>query len=148
MPPRNHPIYERNGRDTVGGGSCFPERRFGICASDETSPRELPELCSLGQCRCSSPAIRMSRYTAHLPGCPSRLLRSCSRCEELGVLLVPEEVQHRSLKAECHCWWPQTASTVFVRQKFKDQFRPDLSVRRNKYICTDEAIFHADADFS
>ena len=58
------------------------------------------------------------------------------RCEELGVEIKfrTEVADFDSLKADCDLLVAADGVNSLVRQTFKDQFRPDLSVRPNKYI--------------
>jgi anthraniloyl-CoA monooxygenase len=66
-----------------------------------------------------------------------RLLKILQRrCEELGVVIKfrHEVADLDSLKADCNLLVAADGVNSLVRQTFKDQFQPDLSVRPNKYI--------------
>ena len=66
-----------------------------------------------------------------------RLLKILQRrCEELGVAIKfrHEVADIDSLKADCDLLVAADGVNSLVRQTFKDQFQPDLSVRPNKYI--------------
>ena len=58
------------------------------------------------------------------------------RCEELGVEIKfrDEVAEIESLKANCDLLVAADGVNSLVRQTFEDKFRPELSVRPNKYI--------------
>ena len=66
-----------------------------------------------------------------------RLLKILQRrCEDLGVEIKfrYEVLDFDSLRADCDLLVAADGVNSLVRQAFKDQFQPDLSVRPNKYI--------------
>jgi len=134
-------IYERNGPDdTFGWGVVFSGKTLrNLRAADETSHGEITRNFAAWDNvdvvhRDQKVSIHGNSFTgiARL-----RLLKILQRrCEELGVVIRfrQEVTDIDSLKAECHLLVAADGVNSFVRQKFKDQFRPDLSVRPNKYI--------------
>ncbi len=134
-------IYERNGPDdTFGWGVVFSGKTLrNLRAADEISHGEITRNFAAWDNvdvvhRDQKVSIHGNSFTgiARL-----RLLKILQRrCEELGVVIRfrQEVTDIDSLKAECHLLVAADGVNSFVRQKFKDQFRPDLSVRPNKYI--------------
>jgi anthraniloyl-CoA monooxygenase len=134
-------VYERNGPDdTFGWGVVFSGKTLrNLRAADERSHGEITRNFAAWDNvdvvhRDQKISIHGNSFTgiARL-----RLLKILqSRCEELRVVI---KFRHEvgdidALKADSDLLVAADGVNSLVRQKFKDQFRPDLSVRPNKYI--------------
>ena len=134
-------IYERNGPDdTFGWGVVFSGKTLSnLRAADEASHAEITrnfeawdnvDVVHRGE--------KISIHGNSFSGIARlRLLKILQqRCEELGVEIKfrTELANFDSLKAECDLLVAADGVNSLVRQTFKDRFRPDLSIRPNKYI--------------
>src|SRR5258708_6076060 len=134
-------IYERNGPDdTFGWGVvCYGENLENLCAADEISHGEITRnFAAWDNVDVAHRGQKISIHGNSFTGIARlRLLKILQRrCEELGVVIKfrHEVTDIDSLKADCDLLVAADGVNSFVRQQFKDQFRPDLSVRPNKYI--------------
>jgi anthraniloyl-CoA monooxygenase len=134
-------IYERNGPDdTFGWGVVFSGKTLAnLRAADEPSHAEITRAFEAWDNvdivhRDQKISIHGNTFSgiARL-----RLLKILQRrCEGLGIEIKfrHEVADFDSLRAECDLMLAADGVNSLVRQAFKDQFRPDLSVRPNKYI--------------
>jgi anthraniloyl-CoA monooxygenase len=134
-------IYERNGPDdTFGWGVVFSGKTLAnLRAADEPSHAEVTR--SFEAWDNVDIVHRDQKISIHgnsFSGIARlRLLKILQRrCEDLGVeIRFRHEVSDfDSLKADCDLLLAADGVNSLVRQAFKDQFRPDLSVRPNRYI--------------
>jgi anthraniloyl-CoA monooxygenase len=134
-------IYERNGPDdTFGWGVVFSGKTLAnLRAADEPSHAEITRnFAAWDNVDVVHRGEKVSIHGNSFTGIARlRLLKILQhRCEELGV-----EIRFRSevgnfgaLKLESDLVVAADGVNSFVRQTFSDAFRPDLSVRPNKYI--------------
>jgi anthraniloyl-CoA monooxygenase len=134
-------IYERNGPDdTFGWGVVFSGKTLAnLRAADEPSHGEITRTFEAWDNvdivhRDQKISIHGNSFSgiARL-----RLLKILQRrCEELGVEIKfrHELSDFDSLRADCDLLLAADGVNSLVRQAFKDQFLPELSVRPNKYI--------------
>jgi anthraniloyl-CoA monooxygenase len=134
-------IYERNGPDdTFGWGVVFSGKTLSnLKAADEPSHAAITRNFEAWDNvdvvhRDQKTSIHGNSFSgiARL-----RLLKILQRrCEELGVAIKfrQEVADIDSLKADCDLLLAADGVNSLVRQTLKDQFRPDLSIRPNKYI--------------
>jgi len=134
-------IHERNGPDdTFGWGVVFSGKTLAnLRAADEPSHAEITRNFAAWDNvdvvhRGEKIAIHGNSFTgiARL-----RLLKILQhRCEELGVEIRfrTEARDFEALKLESDLVVAADGVNSFIRQTFSDAFRPDLSVRPNKYI--------------
>jgi len=134
-------IYERNGPDdTFGWGVVFSGKTLAnLRAADEPSHAEITRnFAAWDNVDVVHRGEKVSIHGNSFTGIARlRLLKILQhRCEELGV-----EIRFRSEAGDFEA--PRLKSDLvvaadgvnsFVRQTFSDAFRPDLSVRPNKYI--------------
>jgi anthraniloyl-CoA monooxygenase len=134
-------IYERNGPDdTFGWGVVFSGKTLAnLRAADEPSHAEITR--SFEAWDNVDIVHRDQKISIHgnsFSGIARlRLLKILQgRCEDLGVEIKfrQEVADFDSLRADCDLLLAADGVNSLVRQAFKDQFRPDLSVRPNKYI--------------
>jgi len=140
-PAREITIYERNGPDdTFGWGVVFSGKTLdNLRAADEASHAEITrnfeawdnvDVVHRGE--------KISIHGNSFSGIARlRLLKILQqRCEELGVAIKfrTEVADFDSSKADCDLLVAADGVNSLVRQTFADKFRPDLSVRPNKYI--------------
>lgn len=134
-------IYERNGPDdTFGWGVVFSGKTLAnLRAADEASHAYITgsfeawdnvDVVHRGE--------KISIHGNSFSGIARlRLLKILQqRCEELGVEIRfrTEVADFDSLRADCDLLVAADGVNSFVRQAFAEKFRPDLSVRPNKYI--------------
>jgi anthraniloyl-CoA monooxygenase len=134
-------IYERNGPDdTFGWGVVFSGKTLAnLRAADEPSHAEITrnfeawdnvDVVHRGE--------KVSVHGNSFSGIARlRLLKILqNRCGELGVGIKfrTEVADFDSLRADCDLLVAADGVNSLVRQTFEDEFRPDLSVRPNKYI--------------
>jgi len=134
-------IYERNGPDdTFGWGVVFSGKTLSnLRAADEPSHAEITrnfeawdnvDVVHRGQ--------KISIHGNSFSGIARlRLLKILQqRCEELGVVIkFRTDIKHlESLKADCDLLLGADGVNSLVRESFKENFRPDLGTRPNKYI--------------
>jgi anthraniloyl-CoA monooxygenase len=134
-------IYERNGPDdTFGWGVVFSGKTLSnLSAADPASHAEITwnfeawdnvDVVHRGE--------KISIHGNSFSGIARlRLLKILQRrCEKLGVEIRfrTEVANVNALKADCDLLVAADGVNSLVRQALKDKFRPDLSVRPNKYI--------------
>jgi anthraniloyl-CoA monooxygenase len=134
-------IYERNGPDdTFGWGVVFSGKTLNnLREADERSHSEITrgfeawdnvDVVHRGE--------KISIHGNSFSGIARlRLLKILQRrCEELGVEIRfrTEVSDFDSRRADCDLLVAADGVNSFVRQNFRDNFQPDLSVRPNKYI--------------
>src|SRR3977135_1768356 len=134
-------IYERNGPDdTFGWGVVFSGKTLAnLRAADESSHKEITrnfeawdnvDVVHRGE--------KISIHGNSFSGIARlRLLKILQkRCEELGVRINfrSEISDFVSMPADCDLFVAADGVNSTVRQKFADEFKPELSVRPNKYI--------------
>jgi anthraniloyl-CoA monooxygenase len=134
-------VYERNGPDdTFGWGVVFSGKTLAnLRAADETSHAEITRsFAAWDNVDVVHRGEKISIHGNSFTGIARlRLLKILQqRCEQLGI-----EIRFRtdvrdfdSLKAGSDLAVAADGVNSFVRQAFSDAFRPDLSVRPNKYI--------------
>jgi anthraniloyl-CoA monooxygenase len=134
-------IYERNGPDdTFGWGVVFSGKTLAnLRAADEPSHAEITrDFAAWDNVDVVHRDQKVSIHGNSFSGIARlRLLKILQRrCQELGIEIKfrHEVVGINSLKADCDLLVAADGVNSLVRQVFKDQFRPDLSVRPNKYI--------------
>jgi anthraniloyl-CoA monooxygenase len=134
-------IYERNGPDdTFGWGVVFSGKTLrNLRAADEPSHDEITRnFAAWDNVDIVHRDQKISIHGNSFSGIARlRLLKILQqRCEDLGVgIRFRHEVADiDSLKTDCDLLVAADGVNSFVRQTFKDQFRPELSVRPNKYI--------------
>src|SRR2546426_7886160 len=134
-------IYERNGPDdTFGWGVVFSGKTLAhLRAADEPSHAEITrDFAAWDNVDVVHRDQKVSIHGNSFSGIARlRLLKILRRrCEELGIEIKfrHEVVDINSLKADCDLLVAADGVNSLVRQVFKDQFRPDLSMRPNKYI--------------
>jgi anthraniloyl-CoA monooxygenase len=134
-------IYERNGPDdTFGWGVVFSGKTLAnLRAADEPSHAEITrDFAAWDNVDVVHRDQKVSIHGNSFSGIARlRLLKILQRrCQELGIEIKfrHEVVDLNSLKADCDLLVAADGVNSLVRQVFKDQFRPDLSVRPNKYI--------------
>jgi anthraniloyl-CoA monooxygenase len=134
-------IYERNGPDdTFGWGVVFSGKTLrNLRAADEPSHDEITRnFEAWDNVDVVHRDQKISIHGNSFSGIARlRLLKILQqRCEELGVAIKfrHEVADLDSLKTDCDLLVAADGVNSFVRQTFKDQFQPDLSVRPNKYI--------------
>jgi anthraniloyl-CoA monooxygenase len=134
-------VYERNGPDdTFGWGVVFSGKTLAnLRAADEPSHAAITENFEAWDNvdvvhRGEKISIHGNSFSGIARLGLLKILQR--RCEELGVVLrFRDEVSDfGSLRAECDLLLAADGVNSFVRQSFKDQFKPGLSVRPNKYI--------------
>lgn len=134
-------IYERNGPDdTFGWGLVFSGKTLAnLRAADEPSHASITQNFEAWDNvdvvhRGEKISIHGNSFTGIARLGLLKILQR--RCEESGVAIrFREEASNfNSLRAECDLLLAADGVNSFVRQSFKDQFEPDLSVRPNKYI--------------
>jgi anthraniloyl-CoA monooxygenase len=134
-------IYERNGPDdTFGWGVVFSGKTLrNLRSADETSHGEITR--SFAAWDNVDVVHRDQKISVHgnsFTGIARlRLLKILQRrCEELGVVTKfrHEVTDIDSLKENCDLLVAADGVNSLVRQAYKGQFQPDLSVRPNKYI--------------
>jgi anthraniloyl-CoA monooxygenase len=134
-------IYERNGPDdTFGWGVVFSGKTLSnLRAADASSHAEIMHGFEAWQnVDVVHRGEKISVHGNSFSGIARlRLLKILQgRCEELGVAIRfhTEVADFDSSSADCDLLVAADGVNSFVRQTFKDQFEPDLSVRPNKYI--------------
>jgi anthraniloyl-CoA monooxygenase len=134
-------IYERNGPDdTFGWGVVFSGKTLrNLRAADEPSHDEITRnFEAWDNVDVVHRDQKISIHGNSFSGIARlRLLKILQqRCEDLGVAIKfrQEVADIDSLKADCDLLVAADGVNSLVRQTLKDQFRPDLSVRPNKYI--------------
>jgi anthraniloyl-CoA monooxygenase len=134
-------IYERNGPDdTFGWGVVFSGKTLStLRAADEPSHAEITRSFEAWDNvdvvhRGEKISIHGNSFSGIARLCLLKILQR--RCEELGVEIRfrTEVADFDSLSADCDLLVAADGVNSFVRQTFKDQVQPDLSVRPNKYI--------------
>lgn len=134
-------IYERNGPDdTFGWGVVFSGKTLAnLRAADEPSHVEITRNFEAWDNvdvvhRGEKISIHGNSFSGIARLHLLKILQQ--RCEELGVEIKfrTEVADFDSLKAECDVLVAADGVNSLVRQTFKDRFRPDLSIRPNKYI--------------
>ena len=134
-------VFERNGPDdTFGWGVVFSGKTLSnLRAADEPSHTEITrnfeawdnvDVVHRGE--------KISIHGNSFSGIARlRLLKILQqRCEQLGVDIKfqTEVVDFDSLREECDLLVAADGVNSLVRQTFQDKFRPNLSIRPNKYI--------------
>ena len=134
-------IYERNGPDdTFGWGVVFSGKTLSnLRAADEASHAEITRnFEAWDNVDVVHRDEKISIHGNSFSGIARlRLLKILQqRCEALGVDIRfrTEVTDFDSLSADCDLLVAADGVNSFVRQAFKDQFQPDLSVRPNKYL--------------
>src|SRR5216684_2182154 len=134
-------IYERTRPDdTFGWGVVFSGKTLAnLRAADETSHSEITRnFAAWDNVDVVHRDEKISIHGNSFSGIARlRLLKILQqRCEALGVEIRfrTEVTDFDSLSADCDLLVAADGVNSFVRQTFKDQFQPDLSVRPNKYI--------------
>jgi anthraniloyl-CoA monooxygenase len=134
-------IHERNGPDdTFGWGVVFSGKTLSnLRKADEPSHAEITRnFAAWDNVDVVHRGEKISIHGNSFSGIARlRLLKILQRrCEELGVGLRfrNEVADFDSLKANCDLLVAADGVNSLVRQTFEDKFRPDLSVRPNKYI--------------
>ena len=134
-------IYERNGPDdTFGWGVVFSGKTLAnLRAADESSHAEITRTFEAwDNVDVVHRGEKVSIHGNSFSGIARlRLLKILQRrCEDLGVEIKfrHELSDFDSLRADCDLLLAADGVNSLVRQAFKDQFLPDLSVRPNKYI--------------
>jgi anthraniloyl-CoA monooxygenase len=134
-------IYERNGPDdTFGWGVVFSGKTLSnLRAADEPSHAEITRNFeawdNVDVVHCGE---KISIHGNSFSGIARlRLLKILQRrCNELGIEIKfrNEGANFDSLRGDCDLLVAADGVNSLVRQTFKDRFRPDLSIRPNKYI--------------
>src|SRR6266550_2308147 len=134
-------IYERNGPDdTFGWGVVFSGKTLSnLKAADEPSHAAITQnFEAWDNVDVVHRDQKISIHGNSFSGIARlRLLKILQRrCEELGVAIKfrHEVADIDSLRVDCDLLVAADGVNSFVRQTCKDQFRPELSVRPNKYI--------------
>ena len=134
-------IYERNGPDdTFGWGVVFSGKTLrNLRQADEPSHDEITRnFAAWDNVDVVHRDQKISIHGNSFSGIARlRLLKILQqRCEDMGVAIKfrQEVADIDSLKADCDLLVAADGVNSFVRQTFKDQFQPDLSIRPNKYI--------------
>jgi anthraniloyl-CoA monooxygenase len=134
-------IYERNRPDdTFGWGVVFSGKTLrNLRSADEPSHTEITRnFEAWDNVDVVHRAEKISIHGNSFSGIARlRLLKILQqRCEELGVEIRfrTEVANFDSLRADCDLLVAADGANSLVRQSFKDNFGPDLSVRPNKYI--------------
>src|SRR5437588_11121518 len=134
-------IYERNGPDdTFGWGVVFSGKTLAnLRAADEATHAEITrDFEAWDNVDVVHRAEKISIHGNSFSGIARlRLLKILQRrCEALGVEIKfrTEIADIGSLRANCDLLVGADGVNSTVRQKFADAFKPDLSVRPNKYI--------------
>ncbi|HVS21641.1 MAG TPA: FAD-dependent monooxygenase [Pyrinomonadaceae bacterium] len=134
-------ICERNGADdTFGWGVVFSGKTLSnLRAADEPSHAEITrDFEAWDNVDVVHRDQRVSIHGNSFSGIARiRLLKILQRrCEELGIQISfrNEIADVDSLKADCDLLVAADGVNSLVREKFKTQFQPDLSIRPNKYI--------------
>lgn len=134
-------IYERNGPDdTFGWGVVFSGKTLAnLRAADEPSHAEITRnFEAWDNVDVVHRGGKISIHGNSFSGIARlRLLKILQqRCEDLGVEIRfrTEVADFDSLRADCDLLVASDGVNSPVRQTFKNNFRPDLSVRPNKYI--------------
>jgi len=134
-------IYERNGPDdTFGWGVVFSGKTLSnLKTADEASHAEITRnFAAWDNVDVVHRAEKISIHGNSFSGIARlRLLKILQQhCEELGVDLRfrTEAADLGSLRADSDLLVAADGVNSFVRQILSNQFRPDLSVRPNKYI--------------
>ena len=134
-------IYERNGPDdTFGWGVVFSGKTLNnLKAADEPSHAAITRTFEdWDNVDVVHRAQKISIHGNSFSGIARlRLLKILQRrCEELGVVIKfrNEVADIDSLKADCDLLVGTDGVNSLVRQAFPNQFRPELSMRPNKYI--------------
>ena len=134
-------IYERNGPDdTFGWGVVFSGKTLAnLRSADEASHAAITQnFEAWDNVDVVHRGEKISIHGNSFSGIARlRLLKILQqRCEELGVGIKfrTEGRNFDSLKADCDLLVAADGVNSFVRQTFRDSFRPDLSTRPNKYI--------------
>ena len=134
-------IYERNGPDdTFGWGVVFSGKTLSnLKTADEPSHAEITRnFAAWDNVDVVHRGEKISIHGNSFSGIARlRLLKILQqRCEELGVDLRfrTEAADLGSLRADSDLLVAADGVNSFVRQILSNQFRPDLSVRPNKYI--------------
>ena len=137
----NITIYERNGPDdTFGWGVVFSGKTLSnLRAADELSHAEITRnFAAWDNVDVVHRGDKISIHGNSFSGISRlRLLKILQqRCEQLGVEIKfrTEVADFDSLRGECDLLVAADGVNSLVRQTFKDGFRPDLSIRPNKYI--------------
>ena len=134
-------IFERNGPDdTFGWGVVFSGKTLGnLREADEASHADITrDFEAWDNVDVVHRDQKISIHGNSFSGIARlRLLNILQRrCEELGVHLNfrNEIADLDSLRADCDLLVAADGVNSVVRQSYKDSFRPELSVRPNKYI--------------
>jgi len=134
-------IYERNGPDdTFGWGVVFSGRTLNnLRAADPVSHAEITgDFAAWENVDVAHRDEKISIHGNSFSGIARlRLLKILQRrCEELGIEIKfhTEITDLKSFVSECDLFVGADGVNSTVRQKFADQFKPDLSTRPNKYI--------------
>jgi anthraniloyl-CoA monooxygenase len=134
-------IYERNGPDdTFGWGVVFSGRTLNnLRAADPASHAEITgDFAAWENVDVAHRDEKISIHGNSFSGIARlRLLKILQRrCEELGIEIKfhTEITDLKSFVSECDLFVGADGVNSTVRQKFADQFKPDLSTRPNKYI--------------
>jgi anthraniloyl-CoA monooxygenase len=134
-------IYERNGPDdTFGWGVVFSGKTLAnLRAADEASHAEITrDFEAWDNVDVVHRDEKISIHGNSFSGIARiRLLKILQkRCEELGVRITfrAEISDFDSMRADCDLFVAADGVNSTVRQKFADEFKPELSVRPNKYI--------------
>jgi anthraniloyl-CoA monooxygenase len=141
VPEHEITIYERNGPDdTFGWGVVFSGKTLAnLRAADEPSHAEITRTFEAwDNVDVVHRGEKVSIHGNSFSGIARlRLLKILQRrCEDLGVEIKfrHELSDFDSLRDDCDLLLAADGVNSLVRQAFKDQFLPELSVRPNKYI--------------
>jgi anthraniloyl-CoA monooxygenase len=134
-------IYERNGPDdTFGWGVVFSGRTLhNLRVADPASHAEITgDFAAWDNVDVAHRDEKISIHGNSFSGIARlRLLKILQRrCDDLGIEIRfhTEITDLKSLVSDCDLFVGADGVNSTVRQRFADQFKPDLSTRPNKYI--------------